>query len=210
MAMKKLQLGALVASIVLVAAAAVGAGSEEASDPSDDDEDSSVDLLQLVAKGRESLKTIETVAAEIEQRVASAVGDKDVIKTLCLGDKSDRIGVAVSSATDRVAGLEAAATSGNNERAVHDSAVLDALVDRAAELGSEANQCIGVEQGSLSGTSLEVTVDPEIPEGDLAVFRPQGRVSVALPSVPPSPIPSPPPGYLRRILDVPVPTSPTR
>lgn len=210
MRMNRLQHRVLAGSFVFVAAIAAGAESEGTPAPSDVETESDVDLEQLLTKGRESLNTIETAAAEINQQLTGANEDKDVIKSLCLGDKSDQITVAVSSAADRVSGLEAAAASGNKERAIHDSAVLDALVDRASELGSEAEQCIGVEQGSLSGSSLDVTVDPEIPEGDLTAIRPQVRTSVALPSVPPSPIPGPAPGYLDRILDVPVPTSPTR
>lgn len=118
---------------------------------------------ELVASARIAVDTMETSADNMSRMLRAAREDKDVIKVLCLDDKLSQMNVATRSAGDRLKGLEAAVSSGNEDRARHDSAVLDALTDRGTELGAEANECIGKEQGVIGGSTLEVKIDPEIP-----------------------------------------------
>jgi hypothetical protein len=129
---------------------------------------------------------MEAAADNIARMLREARKKKDVVKMLCLDDKLNQMNVAARSATDRVASIEAAVKSGNAERARHDDAVLDALSARATELTAEANQCIGEETGVVGGSTLEVTVDPDIPKEDTATPRPP--VLISTPPVAASPI----------------------
>lgn len=168
-----------------------------------------LDLQAMARAAKEKFEKVEASASGIEGQKKKAKDEKDPIKTLCLGDKSSQMAVTIDSASDRVAGIEAAAKSGNRQRAVHDNMVLDALVDRAGSLGVEANQCIGVEQGSLGGEELKVSIDPDIPQGNLTSLQQQAAPPANLPSVTATPPRGEPPGVLGRILEIPTPTSPT-
>jgi hypothetical protein len=111
---------------------------------------------------------MEAAADNIGRQLRQAREEKDVVKMICLDDKLNQMNVAARSASDRVASIDAAVTSGNAERAQHDDAVLGALSARANEIIAEANQCIGEETGILGQTKLELTVDPSIPTTDTA------------------------------------------
>lgn len=215
MKMRRFQINAVVAGGVLLSSVGVGAapGDDTAMDDVVSSGDAEIsppaDLPELARAARTKLEKIEAKASELQEQKQDANASKDIIKSLCLGDKLGQMDITLSSATDRVAGIEAAAQSGNQKRAVHDSMVLDALVDRAAELGAEANRCIGVEEGSLDGSQLKVSFDPEIPEGNLVSLRGHAAPAANLPSVGPTPPKGLPPGVMGRVLAVPTPSSPT-
>lgn len=121
---------------------------------------------QMLARARLVLERLESSSENMRRQLREAREAKDVVKSLCLDDKLSQTDTARRSAADRVAGLEAAAQSGNGERARHEFAVISALGERADALGAEANQCIGEESGEIGDAQLSVTVDPEIADAD--------------------------------------------
>lgn len=123
---------------------------------------------QILAESQATLDRMEAAADNIGRQLRQAREEKDVVRILCLDDKLNQMNVAARSAADRVTSIEAAVTSGNAERAQHDDAVLGALSERADELVTEANQCIGAETGVLGKTKLQLIVDPTIPKTDTA------------------------------------------
>lgn len=141
---------------------------------------------EILEEGKKSLDRMEASADNIARMLREARKNKDVVKVLCLDDKLNQMNVAARSATDRVASIEAAVAAGNTERARHDDAVLSALSARATELTAEANQCIGEETGLVGGSTLDVTVDPDIPKEDTAT--PSPPVLISAPPVAASPI----------------------
>lgn len=127
---------------------------------------------EMLVKARSVLATLDASSQNVSRMLREARAKKDVVKALCLDDKLSQIDVAKRSAADRVQSLEGAASAGNTERAQHDFAVIGALEERANALASEANQCIGEEKGFLGGSSLQVTVDPTIPQSDTSASPP--------------------------------------
>ena len=126
----------------------------------------------ILAESRATQDRIEAAADNIARQLRDAREEKDVVKTLCLDDKLNQMNVAARSVADRVGSIEAAVNANNAERVQHDDAVLQALAQRADELITEANQCIGEESGVLGQTKLELTVDPSIPKTDTAAPPP--------------------------------------
>jgi hypothetical protein len=123
---------------------------------------------RVLEEARAALDRMEAAADNIGLQLRRAREKKDVVLILCLDDKLNQMNVAARSASDRVANIEAAVSSGNVERARHDDAVLGALAARGGEIVTEANQCIGEEAGILGRTTLDLTVDPSIPRTDTA------------------------------------------
>lgn len=140
---------------------------------------------QILEEGRATLDRMEATADNVSRMLREARKKKDVVKTLCLDDVLSQLNVAARSATDRVASIEAAAATNNKERAEHDDAVLGALSKRATELSAEANQCVGEETGVLGESTLEITVDDDIPKEDTGA--PRAPVMISTPPVAASP-----------------------
>jgi hypothetical protein len=95
---------------------------------------------------------------------AAAKDSRDVVKVLCLEDKSSQVGIALKAAVDREASLRAATAAGSGDRARHEFTLLMVLKERVDVLISEANQCIGEETGFTGESELTVEVDPNLPE----------------------------------------------
>lgn len=123
----------------------------------------------ILQNARLAVDKMEATADNISNMLRLARQDKDVVKTLCLDDKLSQINVAARAAADRLAIIEAGVASGSTERLSHDADVIGALSARGDELAAEGNQCIGEESSDVDGASeLTLTVDPAIPEGDVA------------------------------------------
>lgn len=147
---------------------------------------------QMAAAAKALLPAMDKGAATIRRELTSAREKKDIVKSLCLNDKLNQVDLATRTATDRVAGLEAAAAANDAERARHQYTVVLVLTERVNTLGSEANQCIGEETGFVgeSAVTVEVTgvpnVDPSEQPNPQLVSQPP-VVSVPGPTPPASP-----------------------
>jgi len=119
---------------------------------------------QMAAAAKALLPAMDKAAAVIRRELTMAREKKDVVKALCLNDKLNQVDLASRTATDRVAGLEAAAAANDVERARHQYTVVLVLNERVGTLGSEANQCIGEETGFVgeSAVTVEVTNVPDV------------------------------------------------
>ena len=115
----------------------------------------------------------------VSKQLAQARKDRDVVKTLCLNDKLNQLDVASRSAQERRGALELAAKRGDNDLANHEFTILGVLRQRADQLLSEANQCIGEEAGFAGDSATSMTVEgvPEdeadVPDFTVVVEPPQ-------------------------------------
>jgi hypothetical protein len=100
---------------------------------------------------------------------------RDVVKTLCLNDKLTQLNVAVTSATERRDALAAAAKRGDADLANHEFTIMSVLRQRADQLGTEANQCIGEEVGVVGQSSVTVDIE-DLPEEDPSEYPNVGVV----------------------------------
>jgi hypothetical protein len=102
------------------------------------------------------------IATTTQRMLGQARQAHDVVKTLCLNDKLSQVDVATRSATDRLASLKAAVHSNDIELASHEFTICTVLAQRAQQISTEANQCIGEEAAFLGATNVVTTVDPGI------------------------------------------------
>jgi hypothetical protein len=112
------------------------------------------------------LTRMDQAAGTVRRQLEAARAARDVVKTLCLNDKLSQIDVAVRSARDRQASLQAAVQRSDAELANHEFTVLTVLRQRADQLNAEANQCIGEEVAFVGQTEVKTTIDPNLPGGD--------------------------------------------
>ncbi len=89
---------------------------------------------------------------------------RDVVKAICADDKCSQADVAVRSAKDRLRTLKAAADSNDSGGAKHEFVMIRTLAERADQLVSEVNQCIGEEAGFVGDTKVNATVDSTMPD----------------------------------------------
>lgn len=144
-----------------------------------------------IAEAHATLHKMEATADNVDRQLRQANDDADAVKILCLDDKLNQVNVATRSAGDRVESIEAAVNSGNMERAEHDAEVLGALAERTEELGTEANECIGEEAGVMTGSTLTLKVDEDIPIGDTTTPPRTPPLGGGTPPIPVPPIPEP-------------------
>jgi hypothetical protein len=143
---------------------------------------------QMVASAKALLPAMDTSAKTVRQQLTIARQQKDVVKALCLNDKLNQIDLAIRTATDRVGGLESAASANDLERARHQYTVVLVLKDRVATLVSESNQCIGEETGFVGESAVTVEV---VGVPDVDPTEPQTNPPTVTPAPVVSPIPNP-------------------
>jgi hypothetical protein len=120
---------------------------------------------QMLASAKAMLPAMDRVATGVRRQLTRAREQKDVVKALCLNDKLNQIDLATRTATDRVAGLEAAVSANDAERTRHQYTVIQVLEDRVNTLSAEANQCIGEETGFVGESAVTVEVEG-VPDTD--------------------------------------------
>jgi hypothetical protein len=174
-------------AVVGVLSAAVAQEAPPTTDPST--EPAALTPAQMVVQAKGFLPQMDRAATAVRRQLAIAREQKDVVKSLCLNDKLNQIDLAIRTATDRIAGLEAAAVANDLERSKHQYTVILVLKDRVTALVSEANQCIGEETGFIGESNVTVTVE-DVPDTDPSEI-PDYPITSEPPitSVPPEPIP---------------------
>jgi hypothetical protein len=111
------------------------------------------------------LARMEQSRSTVRRQLMEAREKRDVVKTLCLNDKLTQLNVAVTSAQERRDALAAAAKRGEADLATHEFTILSVLRQRADQLSTEANQCIGEEVGVVGQSSVTVDIS-DLPEED--------------------------------------------
>ncbi len=143
-------------------------------------------LDRMLAAAQAEMASISHVQQSVEHNLMQARKQKDVVKVLCLSDKLNRVDATQKSADQRQKELVAAVGAKDGDLANHDWALFHTLTERASQLATEANQCIGNDANS-EGTSVSVEVAPLPPPPPDTTNGPY-----APPTTPE--IPLPPPG----------------
>jgi hypothetical protein len=125
---------------------------------------------QMLDKVRAIVPQIEAVRGSVNSQLAEAKARKDVVKALCLDDKSKQMKLATDTAKDRVVALSSAVSQNDPDRSKHEFTVIQVLRERVQTLVAEAQQCIGEETGFIGNTEVAVTIDPAIPDADPSDF----------------------------------------
>ncbi|MBX3227220.1 MAG: hypothetical protein KIT84_35210 [Labilithrix sp.] len=114
-------------------------------------------------EGNKHLQRMEGAANGVRKMLGEARKQRDVVKTLCLNDKTSQIDVAVRSGRERFSQLEAAVKRNDVELSNHNFTIITVLRQRSEQLVAEANQCIGEEAAFIGDTKTTVQIDPQIP-----------------------------------------------
>jgi len=140
-----------------------------------------------VSQAEQMIAHMDQSSATVRRQLEAARAARDVVKTLCLNDKLSQIDVAVRSARDRQASLQAAAQRNDAELAGHEFAIVSEHRRRSDQITAEANQCIGEEVAFVGQTQISVVIDPNVPTGgDMTAFPPSDITPV--PITPPPPV----------------------
>ena len=121
---------------------------------------------QMVARVRTMVPQMDLQRGIVVGQLAEAKRRKDVVKALCLDDKSKQMKLATDTAKDRVLDLTAAATQNDGDRSKHEFTVIQVLHERVQTLVAEAQQCIGEETGFVGNSDVIVDIDSAIPDAD--------------------------------------------
>lgn len=122
---------------------------------------------EQAAQGDAILTRVEVLRAQVSKQLQAAREARDVVKVLCLNDKLTQIDTLKRAAGDRRAELDAAIARADRELADHQFTMLTVQRQRAEQIASEANQCIGSEMAFIGQTTVETTIDPNLPPDDL-------------------------------------------
>ena len=111
---------------------------------------------------------LETGRTVVAKQLAEARQQRDVVKTLCLNDKLNQLDVAMRNAQERRSSLDLALKRGDQDSAGHELTIMTVLRQRADQLTSEANQCVGEEAGFVGDSSVNMTVEG-VPDEDAEI-----------------------------------------
>jgi hypothetical protein len=109
------------------------------------------------------VQEMRTGRNQVQEQLAEARKERDVVKVLCLSDKLNQLDTAVASGEERAENLQGALARGDGPQAKHEMQMLGAIRERVSGLVSEANQCLGEEMGFLAEPEISVQIDPDIP-----------------------------------------------
>lgn len=154
--------------------------------------DVSLTPQQMLKKSEEFIARMDRGARAVREQLKIARQERDVIKVLCLNDKLNQIDVALATATERRASLASMVQSNQPDRVKHEYTIISVLRERVETLLTEANQCVGEELGYLSDTQVNVSIDPDIPDGDPSGFPNDPLIQPVPPTIIPPPPPTPP------------------
>jgi hypothetical protein len=122
---------------------------------------------------------MDSARGAVRRQLEGARAERDVVKVLCLNDKLNQIDVAIRSARERKSALEAAAQRNDADLANHEFTILSLLHQRADQLTTEANQCVGSDPIMIDESSVKVVEedpmkeDPsEYPSSDVVIEVP--------------------------------------
>jgi hypothetical protein len=137
---------------------------------------------QLLERGKAALEEISIARTSLTELVSAAKDQRDVVKVLCLDDKSGQVDAALRTTEERVESLAIAAKHGADERARHEYLMVVTLKERVTVLMSEANQCLGEETGFTGDSVLNVEIDPNLPRviAEVVPFSPVLFIPVSL------------------------------
>jgi hypothetical protein len=125
---------------------------------------------QMLDRVRAIIPEMEGLRGSVNAQLADAKQKKDVVKALCLDDKSKQMKLATDTAKDRVVGLSSAVSQNDPDRSKHEFTVIQVLRERVQTLVAEAQQCIGEETGFIGNTQVTVDIDPAVPDADPSGF----------------------------------------
>ncbi len=158
---------ACVAALVVagVARAQQGATSEEGSQKRKTTVEN-VSYVEMKVQADAIIGRIGAVSSQVSAMLDTAREDRNVVRVLCLTDKSNQIDLALGTARDRQSGMLAALSRGADGRARHEYRLLLVVGDRVELVSAEANVCLGAETTGVGKATLTIEVDPNLPTAD--------------------------------------------
>lgn len=140
------------------------------------------------------LTRVEVLRGQVAKQLQAAREGRDVVKVLCLNDKLTQLDTLKRTALDRRAELDAAIARADRELTDHQFTILTVQRQRAEQIATEAQQCIGAEMAFIGQTTVETTIDPNLPPDETTgggVPVPPFPPEVTFPPVPVSPTSGP-------------------
>ncbi|MDF3070271.1 MAG: hypothetical protein K0R38_5872, partial [Polyangiaceae bacterium] len=89
---------------------------------------------QMLDRVRAIIPEMEGLRGSVNAQLADAKQKKDVVKALCLDDKSKQMKLATDTAKDRVVGLSSAVSQNDPDRSKHEFTVIQVLRERVQTL----------------------------------------------------------------------------
>jgi len=111
------------------------------------------------------IANIRNAQSQIQKMLDNAKNGKppDIVKINCLNDKLIQVRGHTTVAQNSIAALNAA---GDNATARHEAARIQILGEKVDTLFTEAQACTGNEASYVGNTSIDVWIDPNIPNDD--------------------------------------------
>lgn len=110
-----------------------------------------------LAEGEAVVTRGESLQRRVNNMLAEARRESDIIRITCLNDKLTQVNANLTTAISR---LEAARGSSDPDKQRHELTVLTVLSQKFRVLDQEAAQCVGQELFETGSTRVETDIDP--------------------------------------------------
>jgi hypothetical protein len=135
---------------------------------------------QLLVRANRYLATINNIRVQIENFLAQARRERDIIKINCLREKLARVNALLQTYKARLRNLKRAIREEDRDQAYHEYSILSVLVERAKIIAKEAQGCVGKDLEVYERTRVIIETDLAIPKED-PTKEPPPRVIVERP-----------------------------
>ena len=119
-----------------------------------------------MSEGRDLTSEIRATEARIAKLSNDASRKKDMVKINCLADKLSKVRGHIALAGPTLVALQTANDRGDAGARQHELTRLTILSQKVAVLNTEAENCIGDDASYVGKTTVDVDIDPQIPEED--------------------------------------------
>jgi hypothetical protein len=137
-----------------------------------------VSVVEMKVQAEAIIGRIGAVTSQVSGMLENAREDRNVVRVLCLTDKSNQVDLALGTAKDRQSGMLAALSRGAEGRARHEFRLLLVVGDRVELVSAEANVCLGAETSGVGQATLTMEVDPTQPTADPGIVSVTPVVSI--------------------------------
>jgi hypothetical protein len=137
---------------------------------------------EQIEQARKIVKMGENLSNRVNEMLADARKETDIIRITCLNEKLKEINANLRNAQKRLEALEEAP---NEDARNHEFTVLTVLGEKFKTLAQEANQCVGEDIFEIGATRVETDIDPsQVPDEDASQL-PDSVPDPLVPQIPP-------------------------
>jgi hypothetical protein len=121
---------------------------------------------ETLAQSKDYYKKMQETQRRVLMLQTKAKKDKDMVKLNCVNDKLTQLRGHLTVTDQAMSSLAGDVARSDDPARQHEFTRITILYQKVVTLGTEAEQCIGEDVSYVGATTVDVEIDPSIPQTD--------------------------------------------